>query len=291
MPTSIVYKNYNNRIPLNTQPVTKANYSHYGWTDPSGNRYTTSNFITLTGNITLSAIWGVSITYYQDATANSPSHKESTVYLPTQTYDVLAGTNSVFSRFDVTGKTITGWTEGSPTGTPRAVGYTYTMNSNTTNITLYAVWADTNYRVSYYNAGTVPPYEETLPKDTLVTVRGRVMYGGTRIVSSSTSTFGLNGWATSSGGTVLYDPYSTTNTFTLRSDTTLHAVWATVTGYAVTYVVTNGGTAVTDSNSPYMSGKIVTVLANPTAAGYTFNKWQLNSSSTYYYYTLSLIHI
>ena len=208
--TKTVTKNYRNRIPLNTQTLTKANYSHYGWSDPNGTIFSTSDTIDLTRDITLTAVWGAKVTYVAasgDTVTNLPP--VSSVYINGQTIPVSesiptkATSPSTFIR----------WNNGSAAATSIVV------DSTTTNKTYTAVWGYTiTYNPNGATGGSVPDVAKVIANASY-TVVGNT--GG--LINPNGISFG--GWIDS-------DPFQTdnpgtivTNISSVTSNRNLYAVW------------------------------------------------------------------
>lgn len=168
-----------------------------------------------------------------------------------------------------TGYTFLGWsTSSSATSASYSAGSTISLSGN---VTLYAVWQEASYTISYNaNAGSdtvknIPSsqtksYGTTLTLSSLVPLR----YGYT-----------FKGWATtSSATTAAYQPGAS---FTTNANTTLYAVWA-INTYTVSFNA-NGGTGAPSSFTKTY-GTVSTIPTTvPTRSGYTFLGWSTDSAA------------
>lgn len=111
-----------------------------------------------------------------------------------------------------TGYTFQGWATSSTGSVAYKAGGTYTGNSA---LTLYAVWSELTYTVSFdANGGTGAPAAQTK------------QYTQSLILSSTAPTrdlYDFLGWATQASATTT--EYQAGGTFTANADTTLYAVW------------------------------------------------------------------
>jgi uncharacterized repeat protein (TIGR02543 family) len=110
-----------------------------------------------------------------------------------------------------TNYTFKGWATSSSGSVAYASGATYTANSAAT---LYAVWSENTYTVSYNaNGGSGAPSSQT-------------KYATSNLTLSSTkptrSGYNFKGWATSSSGSVAY---AAGGTYSSNASVTLYAVW------------------------------------------------------------------
>jgi uncharacterized repeat protein (TIGR02543 family) len=151
----------------------------------------------------------------------------------------------------------------------------------TANVTLYAVWTQLTYTVTYNGngatGGTPPTDYNTYVQGDTVTVLGNAG------ILSQTGGYTFAGWNTQANG--LGTSYVAGATFTMGvANVTLYAVWTQNPTHMVIY---NGegatnGTPPTDSNT-YPQGSTVTVLGNSgdlSQTGYTFAGWNTNSDGS-----------
>ena len=162
-----------------------------------------------------------------------------------------------------------GWntaTDGS--GDPYAVG-----DAVSEDLTLYAQWAQ-EYSVSYANTGAASGDAPTNATKYIASETFKVAGAGT-MVAAANKTFG--GWNDGSATYQENDDYTVTS-----ANVSFTPVWKNL--YTVTYA---GGEAtegsVTDSNSPYVEGANVTVLANGFTApsGKQFKNWLCSNTNEY----------
>lgn len=146
------------------------------------------------------------------------------------------------------------------------------------------------------NTGVNPGYIEakgsyTLPARTWQWTVSYNANGGSGAPGSQTKTYGSNltlssgrptrtgytfqGWATSSGGGVAYQPGST---YTSNSSITLYAVWKANT-YTVSYNA-NGGTGAPGNQTKTYGKTLVLSSTRPTRTNYNFLGWGTTASST-----------
>ena len=133
-----------------------------------------------------------------------------------------------------------------------------------TSVTIPAL---TSYTISYNaNGGSGAPSSQT-------------KYYGKSITLSSTKPtrtgYTFKGWATSSSGSVAYDPG---DTYTSNSKVTLYAVWTPVT-YSVQYNA-NGGSGAPSSQTKTYNVTLTLSSTKPTRASYNFKGWSTSASSS-----------
>lgn len=130
-----------------------------------------------------------------------------------------------------------------------------------------SVTAKSSYKISYNaNGGTGAPSAQTK------------WYGTNLILSSSKPVrngYTFKGWATSSSGSVAYQPGAT---YTTNAAVTLYAVWESAT-YTITYNG-NGGSGIPSSQTKTYGQ--TTTLSNvvPVRENYSFIGWGVSASST-----------
>ena len=140
-----------------------------------------------------------------------------------------------------------------------------------------------NYTITYDGNGSTggaAPTDANSPYTSGSTV---TVLGNTGALIKGGSTFsGWNTVANGTGGTA----YAAGSSLIIAANTTLYAQWSTLPSYTVTYNGngSTGGTAPTDTNSPYTSGSTITVLGNTgalTKTGYVFNGWADGNGTPY----------
>jgi len=151
----------------------------------------------------------------------------------------------------------------------------------------FTVTYNANWPLGVAGTGNVPSDTGTYQQGAAVTVRAN-----TGNLAKSGYTF--LGWATTSGATTPVHTVSgntvTPSSFTMPSaNVVMYAVWQALPTLTVTYNGNGntGGTAPTDSNSPYITGSTVTVLGQGTLArtNYTFLGWSTNQAAPMAQYT------
>ena len=190
-----------------TKP-TRSGYIFLGWNTSktaTAAQYTAGNTITLSGNLTLYAVWKVDpgFTLHYDAnggTGAPPDQTGSRQYTISSTKPTRGG--YIFA----------GWsTSKTATTAQYTAGNTITLSAN---LTLYAVWrVDTGYTLHYDpNGGTGAPPDQT---------------GGTRYtipsVEPSRAGYAFLGWSKDRNAAA--PQFYAGNTLTISGDLTLYAVW------------------------------------------------------------------
>ena len=165
-----------------------------------------------------------------------------------------------------TGYTFSKWnTKADGTGTNYNGGASYTTNAN---LSLYAIWTLNSWTVSYNaNGGSGAPSSQTK------------YYGQNLTLSSTKPTrtgYTFVNWNTNSSGTG--SSYASGGTYTANSGATLYAQWQIIT-YPVTYNM-NGGTGGPSNQTKTYGVNLTLSSTQPTRTGYTFKRWNTNSSDT-----------
>ena len=194
----------------NTKP-TYTGRTFKGWSTSStatSASYQPGGSISISANTTLYAVWEL-ITYTVSYNANGGSGAPSS---QTKTYGVnLTLSSTIPTR---TGYTFLGWsTSSTATSATYSAGGTYSSNADAT---LYAVWSQITYTVSYNaNGGSGAPASQTKT------------YGVALTLSSTVPTrtgFNFDGWGTSASATSA--SYQPGGSYTSNSSITLFAVWS-----------------------------------------------------------------
>ena len=189
------------------------------------------------------------ITYSANGGSTTPTAatvtEGGTVTLPTS-----AGTKS--------GYTFAGWSTSANGAVTYTGGQTITP---TDNMTLYAVWNEIKYTITYNaNGGTGTMAASSISSN-----------GGTLTANAFTKTgHTFAGWSTSANGSVVY---SNSSNIVPSKNMTLYAVWS-VNKSSVT--LNNVGTGSSGAASSVAYGTTVTVNAG-TKVGHSFNNWIVNS--------------
>lgn len=167
-----------------------------------------------------------------------------------------------------TGYTFIGWST-----SPYATSAEYTSGSlyrANASVTLYAVWSQRSYSVTYNaNGGSGAPSSQ-------------VKYYGTSLTLSSVrpirAGYAFLGWSTSS--TATYATYSSGEVFTGNYSLMLYAVWARETSsYTVSYNA-NGGSGAPASQTKTENVNLYLSSVVPTRQNYTFLGWTTSASSS-----------
>ena len=223
--------------------------------------YTFKNWNTVAGGTGTSYAAGASYTAEASATLYAQWNSSSTtasVTLPTPTR---------------TGWTFQNWnTKSDGTGTTYNAGASYTPSGN---VTLYAVWKQITYTVSYNaNGGTGAPASQTKTHGTALTLsttkptRANTSAGGYtvtlnanggtvstgKLTASRTTSYTFKNWNTVAGGTGT--SYSAGASYTAEASATLYAQW----------------------NSSSATASVT--LPTPTRTGWTFQNWNTKSDGT-----------
>lgn len=199
----------------------------------------------------------------QVGTAYGPTGQQNTGWVNLPAYSVVSAR---------TGYSLIGYSQDRYASSPdlyaNSTLYWTEANSWTHTFEIYCVWKADTYTVSY-NAG-----------------------GGSGAPASQTKTYGVNltlsngtpswtghtfvKWNTKADGTGT--SYYPGGTFTTNANTTLYAIWSTVT-YTVTYNA-NGGSGAPSSQTKTYGVALTLSSTKPTRTGYTFSKWNTNASGT-----------
>ncbi len=237
---------YTNVTTFKLPSVERAGYHFYGWAEsPDGAvKYREGQTITLTGNLTLYAIWDTEYLLtlnlnYEEATERKLYTNGKKVILPS------ANRSDYF---------FLGWAESANGEVEYYAGDEITLTSN---LILYAIW------------DTETPYVLTLNLNYEGATERKLYTNGKKVKlpSANRSNFSFVGWAESSNGEV---KYSAGQTITLTGNLTLYSIW----GFTVT--VKNG----TGSGS-YAEGASVTVTANTPETGNKFEGWACSDELTF----------
>ena len=144
----------------------------------------------------------------------------------------------------------------------------YVSGTKISSDAVYTIQPRTSYTISYNaNGGTGAPGNQTK------------WYNMNTTLSSNVPTRGgytFQGWATSSTGSVAYNPGAT---YTANANVDLFAVWKVNATYTISYNA-NGGTGAPGDQTKTHDVNIALSSVIPTRTGYAFKGWNSNSSGT-----------
>ncbi len=186
-----------------------------------------------------------------------------------QTVAEGATANLNANTFTYSGHTFSGWATSSGGSVVYADGASFTMGGS--DVTLYAVWSAITHTITFNaNGGSGSMSNQTIEE------------GATASLNANTYTYSghtFSGWATSSGGSVVYADGAS---FTMGgSDVTLYAVWAAIT-HTITFNA-NGGSG-SMSNQTIEEGATASLTTNAfTYADHTFSGWATSSGGNVVY--------
>ena len=206
------------------------------------------------------------VTFNANGGSNAPS---------AQTFQVGSSVTLSSATPTRTGYRFLGWSQNqNATTASYAPGSTQTFNSN---VTLYAVWAQLTYTITFdANGGDDAPVAQTKTHGTDLTL------------SDSEPTregYAFVGWATSN--TAVSADYQPGDTYSAEGNATLYAVWQLVIEtHTLTYDA-NGGTGAPASETQtysVLSPTSFTVSSTqPTKTGHTFKGWSSTASGSVEY--------
>jgi len=195
---------------------TKTGYSFGAWNtldNGQGTSYNAGASYQVTGTITLYARWDSTVTYDANGGSNAPPASQTVapgvaVTIPNNT---LSRTNFVFD----------GWNSNATgTGTPYAVGSSFTPTVNTT---LYAKWVHEVTFDTNSGTGTPPPALRANPQASSPDNRITLPSDSGSGFSFSRSGYGFGGWNTNYDGTGTN--YAAGATYIPTANITLYAKW------------------------------------------------------------------
>ena len=168
-------------------------------------------FTSATLNVTTNETdYNYTLAYNANGGSGAPSNQTGS-NTGTSPYYTFTVSSTVPTR---TGYTFLGWsTSSSATSASYVGGNSFTVTSSGTT-TLYAVWKANTYTVSYNaNGGTGAPANQTKTYNEPLTLRATI---------PTRTNYTFQGWATSSTGTVAYQP---SGSYTTNAPVTLYAIW------------------------------------------------------------------
>ena len=232
--------------------------------------YTTTNgTYASTGNTTLYAQWNSTITYNGNGqTSASSTVPVATIAKGTSANTTLANAGTMAKN----GYTFAGWnTQADGLGTNYASGLSTYQSAG--NVTLYAKWTRTiTYNSNGANSGSPERASDTFVNSTTPSI-STFPTVGTMVRTGYT----FAGWSTTTSGTALSTPYSTT------AEVPLYARW-TANTYTIVYD-TSTATSGTMADTSFTAGTAFSLRANAfSRTGHTFKNWNTaaNGSGTTY---------
>lgn len=256
-------KTYNQTLTLSSTVPTRTGYTFLGWSKSStatSATYAAGGSYTDNAAATLYAVWKLNtytVSYNAGGGSGAPASQ-------VKTYGVSLTLTSATPTW--AGHTFSAWnTAANGSGTSYSPGGSYTANASAT---LYAIWDTVTYTVAYNaNGGSGAPASQTKT------------YGVSLTLSSTVPTrtgYVFVNWNTKSDGTGT--SYGSGGTYTANAAATLYATWTKQT-YAVSYNA-NGGTGAPAAQTKTYGDSLTLSSTVPSRAGYTFVKWNTNSSGT-----------
>ena len=240
---------------LNANTFTREGYTFAGWaTTSTGNAVyadTASYTMGKESNYTLYAVWikaAYTITYHMNNGSNSISNPVG--------YDINSETIT-FADPTRDGYTFLGWY----TDAAFQNKITSIPKGSTGNKEVYASWsANTNSINFNSNGGNGSMSAQQAKTDEKVTLKSN---------SFTRDGYTFAGWATTSGGTVVYADQANYTVGT-ASSVTLYAVWTPI-NYTITYDLQGG--SISGNKTSYNATMNSFTLPTPTKTGYSFEGW------------------
>lgn len=232
----------------------------YGYV--AGPNSQTSGYLVISGTpklvvTTNETDYTLNLSYNANGGDGAPSQQSQTVTTtgtPSYTFTI---SSTVPTR---NGYTFLGWSTSSSASTASyQPSGTITISSNTT---LYAVWEQISYTVSYDkgSTGTGTNVTDTKYYDTALTLRG---------ITFTRTGYTQTGWSTSDGGNLVY---SLSASYTNNSDITLYPFW-TINTYVVSYNKGENGSGTNTSASKTYGTDLTLLGAIFSRIGYTQTGW------------------
>lgn len=215
----------------------------------------TTDITTKTATVTVPALASYTVSYNANGHGTKPSNQ-------TKYYGKAL---TLAAAITATGFTFVRWnTKADNSGTGYAAKASYTGNAA---LTLYAIW---NHSITFnVNGGSGSQATQTALATSAITIAAK---------SSTVVRTGYNftGWNTKADGSGT--AYAVGETLAAgAASITLYAQWSLIT-YTVTYNANGHGTAPSSQTKEY--GKALTLKSAISATGYTFVRWNTNSSNT-----------
>jgi uncharacterized repeat protein (TIGR02543 family) len=237
-------------VTLPAKP-TRAGYSFDGWfTAQTGGTKYGSTSTPPDGNLVVHAQW----TQISANTVFSVTYQEHGGTTVADATFVSGGTVTLPANPTRAGYTFDGWFTEETDGTK----YNSTFSPTDENVVVHAQWTQIPFSVTFEEHGGTTVSDATFVSGGSVTLPADPTRAG----------YTFDGWFTAqTGGTKYNSSFSPTD-----GNLVVHAQWTQIpsNSFAVTFEE-HGGTTVSDAT--FVSGGSVTLPADPTRAGYTFNGW------------------
>ena len=199
-------------VTVDAAAPTRSGYKFLGWATSASDAavYQPKSTLKLSSDVTLYAVWEAETTYTVTYNLNGGSGTaptDSTKYAANATVTVTS------TKPTRSGYTFKGWATSASGAVAYASGATFKI---TKNMTLYAVWEQITYTVTYNlngGSGTAPTDSTKYAANATVTVTS---------TKPTRSGYTFKGWATSASGAVAY---ASGATFKITKNMTLYAVW------------------------------------------------------------------
>ena len=256
---------------LTTNGFTKAGFTFNGWATTSGGVVVYSNTasITIYADLTLYANWTSNSDWRIDYDGNSNTGGTIPAF-QTVTRTLAIATQANSGSLVRTGYLFNGWnTNSGGTGTPYAVSANITPTANTT---LYAKWVATSFLISFdSNTAT----SGSMSNQTFTAGTGQALTG----IGFAKTGFSFGGWATSSGGSVVY---TDSQTVTLYETATVYAKW-TAGSFTLTFD-SNTATSGATSSQSFTAGTAQAITSNGfSKTSFSFAGWSSTSGGSVEY--------
>jgi len=250
---------YKTNITIHSNPATRAGYKFLGWAttaSATNPQYQSGDQINMNNDITLYAVWRVEYTITYNANGGTGAPQQQTVPAGDAKLSYTTPTRS--------GYAFVGWSENiAATSAQYEAGGSITMSKN---VTLYAVWSQIFYTITYdANGGQGAPQVQTVPP-------------GNTTLSATVPTrteYTFLGWSTIKTATAAQ--FSAGGTTNVTGNVTLYAIW-TQSAYTITYEA-NGGTGA-PAQQTVIVGSATLSSEKPTRNEYSFMGWADNKSAT-----------
>ena len=250
-------------LTLSSTKPTRTGYKFLGWAaskTATSAQYQPGGSYTANAAVTLYAVWkenDYTVSYDANGGTGAPAAQSKT-----------HGTALTLSSTKPTrtGYKFLGWAASkTATSAQYQPGGSYTANAA---VTLYAVWKENDYTVSYdANGGTGAPAAQSKTHGTALTLSS---------TKPTRTGYTFLGWAASKTATSAQ--YQPGGSYTANAAVTLYAVWKT-NDYTVSYDA-NGGTGAPAAQTKTHGTALTLSSTKPTRTGYTFLGWAASKTAT-----------